>query len=45
VRDLAVGKFLRMSYADVRALPLAVYLVALEEMTAAHTPAPDEAPV
>jgi hypothetical protein len=34
VRDLAVGKFLHMNYADVRALPLAVYLVALEEMTA-----------
>ncbi len=34
MRDLAVCKFLGMSYGDVRALPLAVYLVALEEVTA-----------
>jgi hypothetical protein len=37
VRDLAVCKFLGMSYDDVRALPLAVYLVALEEVTTART--------
>jgi hypothetical protein len=40
-----MGKFLRMSYADVRALPLAVYLVALEEINAATAPAPEETPV
>jgi hypothetical protein len=43
VRDLAVGKFLHMNYHDVRALPLEVYLIALEEMTAAPTPAAHEA--
>jgi hypothetical protein len=29
-----------MSYGDVRALPLAVYLVALEEVTTARTEVP-----
>ena len=45
MRDLAVCKFLGMSYDEIRALPLVVYAVALEEMTAAHAPALDEAPV
>jgi hypothetical protein len=34
VRDLALCKVLGMSYAEIRALPLAVYLVALDEVTA-----------
>ena len=42
MRDLAVCKFLGMSYEDVRALPLAVYLVALEEVTT--RPDRDEVP-
>ncbi len=34
--DLALGKFLHMSYHDVRALPREVYDVALEDLEAAY---------
>jgi hypothetical protein len=34
VTDLALGKFLGMGYHDVRALPRAVYEVALEDLHA-----------
>ena len=33
--DLRLCQLLRMSYADVRALPWAVYVVALEDLQAA----------
>ena len=34
MRDLALCKMLGMSYDEIRALPLAVYLVALDEFIA-----------
>jgi hypothetical protein len=37
--DLALCKILGMSYADVRALPLAVYEVVLEDLHAQHAAA------
>lgn len=32
--DLALGKYLGMSYHEIRALPVAVYAVALEDLMA-----------
>jgi hypothetical protein len=34
VTDLAIGKYLGMSYQDVRALPQVVYEIALEDLHA-----------
>jgi hypothetical protein len=42
--DLALCRVLGLSYADVRALPRAVYEIAIEDLTAAATKARDAAP-